>query len=149
MLYNIISSGLDVLLCLCVCVCMHACVIAVSMAEFHKAFHSCLSLLFSPLATPPCITALRLLRFLFLSFLIDMQQPTSLNCVFYAPWFSALSSSLMFPFLGWLNDVSICQRSLFIHAHVTVLAYKIACITCAVHECMNECLCKSLPYFYP
>lgn len=98
--------------------------------------------LFSPLATPPCITALRLLRSLFLSFLIDMQQPTSFNCVFYALWFSALSSSLMFPFLGWLNIYLLpltfptSQSSLFIHTYMIVKAKKIACITCAVHECL-------------
>lgn len=64
--------------------------------------------LFSLLAqTPLCITAFRLLRSLFLGFLIDTQQPSSLNCVFYAPWFSALSSCLMFPFLGRLNDISL------------------------------------------
>lgn len=106
MLYNINSSGLDVLLCLYACVCMCArASLLFPWQSFTKLF--ILVSLFSPLATPPCITALRLLRSLFLCFLIDMQQPTSLNCVFYALWFSALSSSLMFPFLGWLNDVSI------------------------------------------
>ncbi len=111
-LYNINSPGLDVLLCLYswVCVSVRACACMLLLFPwqgFHKAFFILVSPLFSPLATPPCITALRLLRSLFLSSLIDMQQPTSLNCVFYAPWFSAHSSSLVFPFLGQLNDVSI------------------------------------------
>lgn len=94
----------------CMYVCIYACMHArVSLLFPWQRFTKLLILLslFSPLATPPCITAFRLLRSLSLSFLIDMQQPTSLNCVFYAPWFSALSSSLMFPFLGWLHDVSI------------------------------------------
>lgn len=111
MLYNINSAGLDVLLWLsaCVYVCMR-----VSWLFPWKSFTKLFILvsLFSPLATPPCITALRLLRSLFLCFLIDMQQPTSLNCVFYAPWFSALSSSLVFPFLGWINDVSTASHFL-------------------------------------
>lgn len=135
---------------MCFCVCTHAwmraCVVAVSMAEFHEAFHSCLSFLSSH--NTSLHHSLRLLRSLFLSFLIDMQQPTSLNGVFYAPWFSALSSSLMFPFLGWLSDVSIylliltsltSQISLFIHTHTYVYIYIYDCeslITCAVHECM-------------
>lgn len=102
-------------MCFCVCVfmhvCTHACVLLFPWQSFTKLF--ILVCLFSPLATPPCITAFKLLRSLSLSFLIDMQQPTSLNCVFYALWFSALSSSLMFPFLGWLNDVCIYCLLLF------------------------------------
>ena len=84
-------------MCVCVCVC-NACAASVSMAGFSQSFF--LLFLFFPLGTPPCITALRLLRSLFLGSLIDMQQPTSLNDVFYALWSSALSASLMFPFLG-------------------------------------------------
>lgn len=98
---------------MCCCACTHikncVCVSAasVSMAGFSQSFFFILVFLFFPLGTPPCITALRLLRSLFLGFLIDMQQPTSLNDVFYAPWSSALSAFLMFPFLGWLNDIYI------------------------------------------
>lgn len=158
MLYNINSSGLVVLLCLSVCMYVCVCVsLLFPWQRFTKLF--ILVSLFSPLATPPCITAFRLLRSLSLSFLIDTQQPTSLNCVFYAPWFSALSSSLMFPFLGWLNDVSICclftsstsQSSLFIHTYVTVRAYETSCIACVVHECMLKFRMhqKSSPHLCP
>lgn len=45
MLYNINNSRLAVRLCLSACV--YARVVAVSIAEFHKAFHSCLSFLSS------------------------------------------------------------------------------------------------------
>lgn len=106
MLYYINSPGLDVLLGLCACVrvcvracvCEHVCASAVSMAGFQRLF--ILVFLFSPLATPPWITALRLLRSLFLGPLIDMQQPTSHYGVFYALRFCTLSFCIMLPFLA-------------------------------------------------
>lgn len=138
-LYNINSSRLDVLLGRHAC--MYECVSTCVLSLFPWQSFTKLFFIFSPLTTPPCITAFRLLRSLFLSFLIDMQDPTSLNCVFHAPWFSALSSSLVFPFLGQLSDVSICRLLLprqvrvpFSFTHMTVKAYKIAYITCIVHE---------------
>lgn len=131
---------------------MRARAVAVSMAEFHKAFHFLVSL-FSPLATPPCITALRLLRSLFLSFLIDMQQPTSLNCVFYAPWFSALSSSLVFPYLGWLDDVSIYCLLLPRQVRVSFSfthTYECEGLQNSLHHMCNACSSHhSLPCLYP
>lgn len=142
MLHNINSSGLVALVCVYVC----ARVVAVSMAGFQKLF--ILVFLFSPLPTPPCITALRLLRSLFLGFLIDMQQPTSLNGVFYALWFSALASPVMFPFLGWCIlplSSSTIEISLFIYLHMAVKAHNKAWITCAMHKCWSSH--ELLPYF--
>lgn len=92
MCYNINSTGPDVLLYLHLCVCTRVRVrmqLLFPWQWFTKLF--ILVFLFFPLATPPCITALRLLRSLFLGSLIDMQQPTSLSDVFYALCFFALS----------------------------------------------------------
>lgn len=85
-------------LCVRVWMCVCLCASAVSMAGFQSLL--ILVFLFSPLATPPWITALRLLRSLFLGSLIDMQQPTSHYGVFYALCFCTLSASIVFPFLG-------------------------------------------------
>lgn len=84
---------------MCRCSCPGLCVQCVCRQCFHgRVFTKLYFSSFSSLSEH--LPASRLLRSLFLGSLIDMQQPTSLNDVFYAPWSSALSASLVFPFLG-------------------------------------------------
>lgn len=90
---------------------VHSHVYMCSCCRFHGRVSQSFSfprLSASPLPTPPCITAFKLLcSSLSQGWLIDVQkQSTSLNCVSYVPRFSTVSASLKFPFLGEPSDES-------------------------------------------
>lgn len=146
MLYNINSSGLDVLLCLSVCMCVCRRVsLPFPWQSFTKLFNSCLSFLSSrntslhhSSKTPPLLVS-QLFDWHAAAYFpqLCLLCPVVL-CTLFLSRVSIFRTAQWCIYLLLLTS-STSQSSLFIHAHVCLWSYRIAFITCA----------NWLPYLYP